>query len=233
MNRGTMRSLLREEIMDGESITWSDAALNRRINLAADNELSLLVEHSVIKYGRGSYTFTPDTASVTTPLYLDDFHSPIDLQGGFGDVGGKYEDERSFKKLFQEFRGSQGQDRWEDGYVYTIVPGDLGAFDDGFDLTAFDTGSEYGVQFLTIPAASTFTLVYRKKLAEIPTGASYDTMNYWQIPERYHRKIVRTAAADIGGLEGLSSLPFLLASDNQEAQSAIRDSRNRAEPGKM
>jgi hypothetical protein len=228
-----MRSLLREEIMDGESITWSNAALDRRLNLAADNELSLLVEHSVIKYGRGSYTFTPATASVTTPLYLDDFHSPIDLQGGYGDVGGKYEDERSFKKLFQEYRGSMGQDRWEDGYVYTIVPGDLGAFDDGFELTAFDTGSEYGVQFLTIPAASSFVLVYRKKLAEVPTGTSYDSMSYWQIPERYHDEVVRHAASQISGIEGLPSMPFLLASDSQEMQAVIRDSRNRAEPGKM
>ena len=232
MNRGAMRSLLREEVMDNEGITWSDTALNRRLNLAADQLLGTLVEHSVIRYGRAEYDFTPDTDSVTTPLYLDDFHSPLDLQGGYGDVGGKYEDERSFKKLFQTLRGSIGQAKWDDGYVYTIVPGGLGAFDLSFDEDAFDTGSEYSIQFLTIPTG-TFKLVYRQKLAEIPTGSSYDTMTYAQIPDRYHRQIVREAAAQISGLEGLHTMPFLIGSDAQAVQDVIRDSRNRAEPGTM
>jgi hypothetical protein len=218
--------------MDVEAITWSDSALNRRLNLAADSMLGTLVEHSVIRYGRAEYDFTPSSSSVTTPLLINDFHSPLDLQGGFGDVGGKYEDERSFKSLFQEYRGSMGQDRWKDGYVYTIVPGALGAFS-GEYTDEYDVGTEYSIQFLTIPAASTFKLVYRRKLSEIPDGSSYDTQSYLQIPERFHAEIVRRAAAQISGIEGLHNMPFLLASSAEDVQSVIRDSRNRAEPGKM
>jgi hypothetical protein len=232
MNRGTQRALLREEIMDVEAITWSDSSLNRRLNLAADSVLGTLVENSVIRYGRAEYEFTPNSGSVTTPLAINDFHSPLDLQGGFNDVGGKYEDERSFKKLFQEYRGSMGQDRWNDGYVYTIVPGALGAFSGEYS-DEFDTGTEYSIQFLTVPAASTFKLVYRRKLSEIPDGVSYDTMSYLQMPERYHDLIVRRAAAQISGIEGLANMPFLLASSAEDVRTVIRDSRNRAEPGKM
>lgn len=233
MNRGEMRTLLRERLGDEDVISYSNTSLNRQLNYSAQSLAFSLAQHDWSSPTRRTLTLSAadiNETDRTIGLDADDIYDVLDVQGGPYDAGCKFIDEREFKKKLQEVPRATGR-ATDDGRTYvSLVQGKLGAFDAAFDA-GFDIGYEYALKFLVSPASGEqYVVVYAAKLVEIGDGANYDTMAYHQVKSRYHHMLVDHAATALTMQDNGSASPLLLELFRRDEAEMVRDTRNRPEP---
>lgn len=161
MNRGDMRTLVRERVKDKNTIRWTDAELDLELNLAGQDIASQLAAHATVSHCRKTFDLTTAGGTDPYPITETDFHSVRDMRGGLNHMGGRQIADTEYDKIKQQY--PDGIDD-EHKYVYyvvyypnTMVKVDLGSPTAGtFTLTfkaAPTAGIAYGATAADVQAA--------------------------------------------------------------------------------
>jgi|GEM_PF-2928402 len=155
MNRGDMRSELRDRIGDVNSVHWTDATLNRKIDLAAQYVAIQLANVDGTPFGRDTYDVDASGNNQLIPLLgVTDMMSPRELLADQEGVNTRYLDPREWKR--HTIRHSSGIDR-DGNWLWTMRY----YAEDRYYLTAT------GAFVLTFNSQSTSSLAATSTAAEV------------------------------------------------------------------
>jgi hypothetical protein len=209
MNRGDMRTELRELIEDLNSTSFEDARLDRALNRAARFWHSRVATMaSTSNYARGRVEFTPSTSALTHALSTtSDMASPrymrrtdLDYTGVLG-RGLLPSETAEFACIIPESQRSHPD------YEYGLTM-------DGRQIVFFtyDGSSAYPwtVNWICAPSG-TWELIYNKTFTELTVDDTpTDSSSYETVPEFAHMLVVYWAAISILGIHKEDQSPIVM-----------------------
>lgn len=189
MNRGEMRTLLRDWVSDTQSTEWSNTRVDRALNRAALQVLIDLSNVQWINLARGTEDFTSVsgtyayTLSATNAAFLKRMYE-------LGDSSDRAKDIPC--NLVAEDARFVGRHPYQEPVSWP------------FYVTRNHSGSAWVINFLRDPGAGhNFRVEYIVRTSTITEGdAGSDSSEYTQIPPEYHDLVVAKAGWYLCGPDG-------------------------------
>lgn len=227
MNRGQMRTLLRERVCDSTSAIWSDARLNQQLNLSAREICRTLSKNGPINYQRTEYAVATTTADSVAdlPINVSDIETPIDLVGGPYELPGNQDTPQAILRRAYDTR--DGIDKAGATYYALLYkPRTVAHFSKEFSDET-DRCSGWYLRLATAQGGS-FTFSYNRTIDDIDDTDTSDDLWWPEIPPVFHDDVIHHAAMTLLGYTASPTTGFAgaLAGGGLETAKGITRERN-------
>lgn len=180
--RSTLRSRVRQDALDKESVNWEDSEIDDSLNRSASYVAMELSRHDILEQMLGTETFTDTAGTKSYALSATDILHFRELYWVNPDTTSK---DVKCNRMDRRQRGDYYRKTW-----------------DFYPERSTSTGL-WSIKFSDDPGGgNTFRVEYVKKPAEITTGSGSDSTEYTTIPEEFEDLIVARAVWILTGPDG-------------------------------